>query len=134
MEYKRNEATLNRPEGDRVIDAPHLFIDLNDYTRQLQEEPAWEKNDRNSITIYKTERLSMVLVGLHAKAVMKHRPVDGISNIQLLEGKASIEVGNQKTDMKPGNIMTFHSCIDHTVEALDDTFLLLTVDKADHDG
>ena len=39
MEHKRNEATLNRPEGDRVLDASYVFIDINEFTRQLREEP-----------------------------------------------------------------------------------------------
>ena len=31
MENKRNEATLNRPEGDRVLDAPYVFINIPEF-------------------------------------------------------------------------------------------------------
>jgi quercetin dioxygenase-like cupin family protein len=131
MENKYNEATLNRPEGDRVIDAPQVFIDLDDYLRQIREESAWEKNDRNAITVFKTDKLSMVLVGLHANAKMEHQPVDGILTIQLLEGKASVKAGGKTKDLKPATILTLHPSTDHIIEALDDTFLLLTVYMVD---
>ena len=29
MEIKRNEATTNRPKGDRVIDASYVFSDMS---------------------------------------------------------------------------------------------------------
>ena len=38
MENKRNEATLNRPEGDRVLDAPYVFVSLPEFIRQLKSE------------------------------------------------------------------------------------------------
>ena len=38
MENKRNEATLNRPEGDRVLDAPYVFINIPEFIRQLKNE------------------------------------------------------------------------------------------------
>jgi quercetin dioxygenase-like cupin family protein len=132
MQYKRNEATRNRPSGDRVLDAPQLFIDLKEYIKQLKKEPAWEKNDRNGITVFKTDRLSMVLTGLHKKAVLDHIPVDGICTMQLLEGRAKVRVKGEEISMEPGQLMTFHSCVDHSVEAEKESFLLLTVDMAQH--
>jgi len=40
MENKRNEATLNRPEGDRVLDAPYVFVNIPEFIRQLKSEEA----------------------------------------------------------------------------------------------
>ena len=57
MEAKRNEATLNRPQGDRVLDASYVFINLPAFIRQMKKEEAWGKNDRNGITVFKTDKL-----------------------------------------------------------------------------
>ena len=38
MEIKTNQATKNRPEGDRVIDAPYVFIDIPGFVEQLKSE------------------------------------------------------------------------------------------------
>ena len=126
MEVKRNEATLNRPEGDRVLDASYVFIDVNEFTRQLREEEAWHKNDRNSITVYKTDQLTMVVVCLHEKAVLKNNVVDGIVTVQVVEGKIKIETPDGDIELKPNQVVTFHRCIDHSIEALDETVLILT--------
>ena len=131
MENKRNEATLNRPEGDRVIDAPYVFINIPDFIRQLKSEEAWQKNDRNAITVFKTGRVTMVLTCLHAKAVFKHNLVDGIFTIQVLEGIVRVTTPDGDVDMQATQVMAFHQLVDHSVEALMDSVLLLTNNTAD---
>ena len=126
MENKRNEATLNRPEGDRVIDAPYVFINIPDFIRQLKSEEAWQKNDRNSITVFKTGRVTMVLTCLHAKAVLKNNLVDGIFTIQVLEGIIRIKTPDGDVDMQANQVMAFHQLVDHSIEAMIDCVLLLT--------
>jgi quercetin dioxygenase-like cupin family protein len=126
MERKRNEATLNRPEGDRVLDAAYVFIDIDDYIRQLREEDAWQKSDRNGITVYKTDQVTMVVVGLHEKAILKNNVIDGIVTMQVFEGRIRVTTPEGDIELKPNQIVTFHRCIDHSVEALDESVLLLT--------
>ena len=41
---KNIDATLNRPEGERLIDAPFVFVDLQKYVEQLKHEDSWDKN------------------------------------------------------------------------------------------
>ena len=136
MENKRNEATLSRPEGDRVIDAPYVFINTPEFIQQLMEEEAWQKNDRNAITVYKTSNMTMVLVCLHAKAVLKDNLVDGIFTIQVVEGIIKVSIPDGSVDMLPHQVIAFHQLVDHTVEALTDCVLLLTnniaIEKNDH--
>ncbi len=126
MDIKSNEATFNRPEGDRVLDAPYVFADLSAYIRQLKDEETWQKNDRNGITLFKTEHLSIVLVCLHEKAVFADRPVNGIFTIQVLEGKVRVSTSEGDVNMQQGNMLSFHPGVDHTIEATDDAVVLLT--------
>jgi len=126
MDTKSNDATYNRPEGYRVIDAPFVFADINDYIRQLKEENAWQKNDRNGITLFKTEHYSMVLVCLHEKAVFENNEVNGIFTLQVVEGKIRVITAEGDIDMQTGSIVNFHPNIDHTIEATDDAVILLS--------
>ncbi|MES1215983.1 MAG: hypothetical protein ABUT20_10735 [Bacteroidota bacterium] len=126
MENKRNEATLNRPEGDRVIDAPYVFINIPEFVRQLKDEEAWLKKDRNGITVFKTAKVTIVLVCLHAKAVLKDNLVDGIFAIQVIEGVVRVSSPDGEVDMLANQMITFHQLVDHSVEALMDSVLLLT--------
>ena len=52
MEIKYNIATPNRPDGSRLLDAPWVYAELETILEQLRSEQAWEKNDRNGITIF----------------------------------------------------------------------------------
>jgi len=126
MESKRNEATLNRPEGDRVIDAPYVFINIPELIKQLRSEDAWQKNDRNSITVFKTGKQTMVLTCLHAKAVLKDNLVDGIFTVQVLEGIIRVTSPDGDVDMLANQVIAFHQLVDHSIEALTDAVLLLT--------
>ena len=130
MENKRNEATLNRPEGDRVIDAPYVFINTPEFIQQLMDEEAWQKNDRNSITVFKTSNMTMVLVCLHAKAVLKDNLVDGIVTIQVIDGIIKVSIPDGSVDMLTNQVIAFHQLVDHSIEALTDSVLLLTNNTA----
>ena len=126
MELKRNHATLNRPEGDRVIDALYVFIDLPDFIRQLKEEPAWEKNDRNGITVFKTNNLTMVLTILHEKAEIKDNKVDGLVTLQVIEGIIRVDTIDGDIEMKEKQVLSLHCNEPHSIEALSDCAFLLS--------
>jgi quercetin dioxygenase-like cupin family protein len=125
MELKRNEATLNRPEGDRVIDAPYVFMDLGQFIKQIKNEETWDKNDRNVITIFKTENLTTVLTCLHKDALIKDNSVDGILQVQVLGGRIRVTTADGDIDMEEGKMIVFHPGIRHTIEALKKSSLLL---------
>lgn len=133
MENKRNESTQNRPEGDRVLDAPYVFINIPEFIRQLKSEEAWQKNDRNGITVFKTDRVTMVVTCLHAKAVLKNNLVDGIFTIQVLEGIIRVTTPDGEVDMQANQVMAFHQLVDHSILALMDSVVLLTNNAADVD-
>lgn len=125
METKRNEATLNRPEGDRVIDASYVFMDLDQFIQQLKNEESWEKNDRNGITIFKTDNLTTVLTCLHKDASIKDNSVDGIFQVQVLSGRIRITTEDGDIEMEKGKMIVFHPGIGHSIQALKKSSLLL---------
>ena len=126
MEKRRNEATQNRPEGDRVLDAPYVFINIPEFIRQLKSEEAWQKSDRNGITVFKSERVTTVLTCLRAKAIMHDVMVDGIFTIHVIEGIVRVRTPDGEVDMQANQVMTFHQLVDHSIEAQMDSVLLFT--------
>ncbi|HEV8283333.1 MAG TPA: hypothetical protein VGQ09_03435 [Chitinophagaceae bacterium] len=125
MEIKRNDATLNRPEGDRVLDAPYVFMDLDEFTKQLKDEEAWEKNDRNGITIFKTDNLTTVLTCMHKEASIENNTVDGLFQVHVIDGKIRVTTDDGDAEMKQGEIMVFHPNVQHSIKALKKSTLLL---------
>ncbi len=126
METKYNEATINRPEGDRIIDAPIVFMDIKKYSEQLKEEDAWQKNDRNSITIYKTDGLTMLLSWLKDGASITDHAAGNHTTVQVLEGEIEVEVETGKMDVMKGQIIAIHQGILETINAKEDSLLLIS--------
>ncbi len=129
MEIKRNEATFNRPEGDRVLDAPYVFVDIPAFIDQLKSEKAWEKSDRNGITVYKSESLTIVVSALQASASLPDNDVDESLTIQVLHGNVRVTTPDGDIDMKERHMITFHPGIVHSVQAITHAILLITTNK-----
>ena len=125
MEIKTNNATFNRPDGERVLDAPYVFADIPAFIKQVKEEKAWEKSDRNSITVFKTNSMTIVLTALKEGAVIKDNTVDGIFVVQILEGALKLQTLEGDGDMGEQQLMVFHPGIPHSIEARLDSVLLL---------
>ena len=125
MEIKRNDATLNRPEGDRVIDAPYVFMNIKEFIKQVKDEEAWEKNDRNGITIFKTEHLTTVLTCLHKNAAIEDNSTDELLQVQVIEGTVRVTTDDGDTEMNENNMVTFHPHVRHSIKALKESSLLL---------
>jgi quercetin dioxygenase-like cupin family protein len=125
MELKRNEATINRPEGDRVLDASYVFVDLPDFIRQLKDEKTWDKNDRNGITVYKTDRLTIVLTLMHEGASIPDNKVDGLFTLQVLEGVVRVVTINGDVELKEQQMISFHSNEPHSITAQTEAAFLI---------
>lgn len=126
METKYNEATLNRPEGDRIIDAPIVFIDLKKYSDQLRDEDAWQKNDRNSITMYKTDGLTMLLCWLKEGASITDNIANNHTTVQVMEGAIEISIETGNLEVIKGQVIVIHPRILETIHAKEDSLLLIS--------
>jgi quercetin dioxygenase-like cupin family protein len=125
MEIKQQDATPNRPEGDRVLDAPYVFADLPTFTEQVKDEKAWQKSDRNAITVFKTEGMTIVLSAMKEGAVIKDNTVNGFFTVQVLEGAIRMETLEGDTNMTQHQLISFHPKVPHSIEASSDCVLLL---------
>src|SRR6266496_4293139 len=126
MELKRNEATLNRPKGDRVLDALYVVVDIPAFIQQLKEEPAWHKNDRNGITVFKTEHLTMVVIILHKGAMIKDNQIEGLATLQVIEGAVRLNTIDGDIEMKEKQLISLHANESHSIEALSDAVILIS--------
>jgi len=128
MELKRNEATINRPGGDRTLDAPFVHIDLHDYIKQVKDEKAWDKNDRNGITVFKSDQLTVVITCLQKGAEIKDNVVNDLMTVQVLDGKIKVFIeGHDEMKIREEEMITIHANVKHTIEATKDSALLIQV-------
>ncbi len=127
MENKANEATPQRPEGDRILNASLVAMDVPQFIEHLKNESTWRESDRNSITIFKSERMRIVLIGLHEGAELPTHTANGVISVQVLEGYLKFTAEPQTEELKKGHMVALQPNIPHSVQALEETFFLLTL-------
>ena len=129
MDIRYNDSTPNRPWGERLLDAPLVTIDLNAYIQLIKSEEAWEKNDRNAITVFKTDTFRVVLIGLHEGAEMPEHTANGVISVQVLDGHLIFRKPDDECEVRKGQMITLHEGIPHSVHAVKETVFLLTMNN-----
>jgi quercetin dioxygenase-like cupin family protein len=127
MQEKYNEATINRPEGDRPVDAPLVLIDIPNFIKQIKDEKAWDKNDRNAITVFKTDKMRIVIVGMHKGAQMSTERPENILSLQVIKGKIKLDANQTSVEVNKEQVVALHENIPYNIEAIKKTIFLLTV-------
>lgn len=127
MLTKSNDATPQRPDGDRILDAELVLMNLNKAQEQIKSESAWLNSDRNAITLFKSEGLRIVLMALHTEAELKAHKAPGIITVQVLEGEIKFKTAIQESNLAKGEMLTLHKGITHSVLALKEAVFILTI-------
>lgn len=127
MENKSNDATPLRPDGERILNSPLLEMNLNEVIKQIESEKTWAESDRNSITLFKSETMRIVLIGLHENAELKPHKANGVISVQVVKGNIEFTAEYQTASLEKGQMIALQDNIIHSVKAVTDSFFLLTV-------
>jgi quercetin dioxygenase-like cupin family protein len=127
MENKDIESTYNRPDGERMIDASQLLIDIPSFIKQIRGEKQWKKSDRNSITVFKSDKMRIVLMALRKNAEMKPEHPENVLSVYLIDGKISFKTGSEDLEIESGQLVALHEQVFYTIKAIKKTTMLLTI-------
>lgn len=106
---------------------PVGVLDLPTELAQLREEEPWRRSGRHSKTLIKDADLRVVLIALQAGAHLEEHHAPGRITIHALDGHLRVGVAGQAIDLPQGHIVTIGRAIQHEVEALEESALLLTL-------
>lgn len=127
------EATKLRPRSERIIDASLVTIDIPLFIKKIKSEKLWKKNDRNSMTIFKTNDMRIVLIALHKNAEIFTHTAKGLISVQVLKGELKFKTNEQSAKLKKGHLLTLKGGIPHGIKASKMTVFLLTLISARDD-
>ena len=123
---RSNQASMTRlPElADQVIRR-----NVSDELEKLKKAPSWQRESgRSSETLVKYEAFRIVLVRMKPGSYMSHHRAEGPISIQLLQGKVRVHLPEDRMeDLKQGDLLTLERCLEHDVEALEESAFLLTI-------
>jgi quercetin dioxygenase-like cupin family protein len=112
---------------DRLMDASLLSFDLPALIEKIKQEGAWKKGQRNAITLLKSSCMRIVLIALHKHSEINFKHSGNLLSIQLIEGSANFNTGNNSILLKKGSLLTFHKNLNHNLISLEESVLLLTI-------
>ncbi|MCB0318950.1 MAG: cupin domain-containing protein [Bacteroidetes bacterium] len=127
MEEKSNQSTPLRPQGERILSSNLVEMDVKQFIQQIRSEKVWAESDHNSITIFKSEKMRIVLIGMHKGATLKTHTANAIISVQVVEGLIKFTADEQTIALENGRMIALQEKIPHSVSAVEDSFFLLTL-------
>ena len=111
----------------RTLDAALLSFTIDEQVKRLKEEKSWQSGDRDAVTLVKNSDVRVVLMALHKCASLHEHHVEGPITVYVVEGLINVIVGPDKCVLKQSGFLSLERTIPHDIEALEDSFLLLTI-------
>lgn len=114
------------PGSERPLDAPALLFRLTDEIARLKAEPGWT-GGKQTITLAKQGTQRVVLIGMHAGAVLEEHVAPGAISVHLLEGSLRFTAAGAPHLLAPGDLLTLAPGQPHAVRAESASVFLLTL-------
>jgi quercetin dioxygenase-like cupin family protein len=118
------------PGSERHLHGPLQMFDLGAEVGRLMEEGAWQRGQRNSITLRKAEGMNVVLLVMKAGKAgdrLEEHTAPGPSSLSVREGRIRFMVAEEVAQEGSDTLLTCDAGVRHKVEALSDAVCLLTI-------
>jgi len=115
------------PGSERPLHGPLQRFDLGAEVGRLMEEGAWQRGQRNSITLRKGEGMSVVLLVMKAGDRLEEHAAPGPLSLSIREGRIRFMVAEEVAEAGSDTLLTCDAGVRHTMEALSDAVCLLTI-------
>lgn len=121
MEFSRNRATDRRPEGDRVLDASFVLVDTTSVETNLLHEKEIQNNGKSGYTVFKSDKLAIVLVILDAGNSILPGKTAGTMVLQVLQGQIEVKIAEQSVELEPSRMLVIRPDMDCEIHAVKNT-------------
>lgn len=112
-----------------ALEAEVIRRNIEDELEKLKQAPSWQRDSgRSSETLVKYNEFRIVLIRMKPGSYMSHHRAEGPISIQVIRGKIRVHLPEDRMDdLKTGELLTLDRCLEHDVEALEESAFLLTV-------
>ncbi|MGH7932865.1 MAG: cupin domain-containing protein [Candidatus Binataceae bacterium] len=116
----KDPATGRNPAGAM------LTFTIDDQIARAKAEPQWAKADRFAVSLVKHRDITVTVLLLRKGAHLKEHQARGSITLQVLEGAVRFTGGGDAQALRRGMIAALDKEIPHSVEAIEDSTVLLT--------
>lgn len=119
-------STQHRRPHPQPMSARYLEFDLAREVEQLHREPEWATG-HDAKTLVKFEDFRVVMIALRARARIPEHQTEGRIAIQTISGHVEVRAEGRTFDLPAGSLLSLDRGLQHDVEALEDSAVLLTI-------
>ena len=110
-----------------LAQSKQVAVDIRAEITRLKSEPAWARGDRHGLSLVKGDGINVALMLLKKGAKLQEHHTKAAITVYLVEGRINFIVGDQPRPLNPGMLLALDRAIAHSIEALEDSALILTV-------
>lgn len=112
-----------------ALEAEVIRRNIHDVLEKLKQAPSWQRESgRSSETLVKYNEFRIVLVRMKPGSYMSHHRAEGPISIQVIQGRVRVHLPEGRVDeLTAGELLTLDRCLEHDVEALEESAFLLTI-------
>lgn len=110
----------------RRLGSASFMFQLSEEFRSLKEEPAWSAGDRNARTLVHEEGLRVMLLALKVGARLEEHQTRSWVSIAVQHGSVRVGLPDETLVAHAGNVIVLRHGVPHSVEAVEESGLVLT--------
>jgi quercetin dioxygenase-like cupin family protein len=129
-ERKTSQAKEGRTGHESLaghLAAPLMNFDLTKEVKMLHQEETWQRTGRNSKTLVKHPDFRIVLIALKKGEHMEEHKTDARISIHTLNGHVKLKLPGETVDLPAGRLLALDRALEHNVEAIQESAVLLTI-------
>jgi quercetin dioxygenase-like cupin family protein len=124
--------TLERRNHD--FDSLLHYFDLRQTAQLLKDERPIHSGSKNAVTLAKSPTINVVLILLQGGRVLPEYHTERATSILIFSGVVEFSTAEETTRLKSGMFVAVREGLTHTIRALEESILLVTVAPKMKDG
>jgi len=120
MATEHNRQALRPSAGGMVT------LTIAEEIARLRDSTEWTSADRHSVSVVKDDALNVLLIMLKKGAHLHEHRTKGPITVQLVSGSVGFTGGSAHFVVSAGQIVALDRNVPHSLEALEETALILT--------
>lgn len=104
-----------------------VTAEIGKVVARLKREPTWATTDRHGTSLVKGDGINVALMMLKKGAKLQEHHTKAPITVQVIEGRVNFFADGKPHLLTAGTLLALDRAIAHSVEALDESVLILTV-------
>jgi quercetin dioxygenase-like cupin family protein len=121
--------TKTAKEKEQELAHPPLVIELGEAMQRLRTKEEWHSEGRAAVILMKTPYRRVAILALRQGAILARHRTRGAVLLHVLSGTIRVKTDVACPEVSAGNLVALDPRVDHEVEALEESDLLLLVVK-----